>query len=65
MLIFEITKINRPLHKKGLAHFLIAPPHTYATQATISSVKQSKTNVTLNLHRTQVAQQNTRSHYNQ
>ncbi len=43
MLIFEITQTNTPLAQKGLAPILIAPPHTYATQATISSVKQSKT----------------------
>ncbi len=41
------TKTNMPLPQKGLAPIFIAPPtHTYATQATISSVKQSKTNVT-------------------
>ncbi len=48
MLIFEITNTNTPRPQKGLAPILIAPPHTYiayATQATISSVKQSKTNV--------------------
>ncbi len=53
MLIFEITKTNMPLPQKGLAPILIAPPHiylAYATQATISSVKQSKTNVTPCLH---------------
>ncbi len=46
MLIFEITKTNTPLPQKGLAPILIALPHTYvayATQAMISSVKQSKT----------------------
>ncbi len=59
MLIFEITKTNTPLPQKGLAPILIAPPHTYATQATISSVKQSKTNVTLCIHRTRAARQNT------
>ncbi len=62
MLIFEITKTNTPLPQKGLAPILIAPPHTYvayATQATTSSVKQSKTNVTLCLHRTRAAPQNT------
>ncbi len=40
----------------------MAPPHTYiafATQATISSVKQSKTNVTPCLHRTRAPRQNT------
>ncbi len=48
MLIFQITKTNTPLPQKGLAPILIAPPNTYvyATQAAISSVKQSKTNVT-------------------
>ncbi len=49
MLIFEITKTNTPLPQKGLAPILIAPPHTYCTyanQAMISSVKQSKINVT-------------------
>ncbi len=62
MLIFEITKTNTPLPQKGLAPILIAPPHTYvayATQATISSVKQSKTNVTPCLHQTRAARQNT------
>ncbi len=46
MLIFEITKTNTPLPQKGLAPILIDPPHIYViytTQATISSVKQSKT----------------------
>ncbi len=46
MLISEITKTNTPLPQKGLTPILIAPPHTYTTQATISSVKQSKTHVT-------------------
>ncbi len=62
MLIFEITKTNTPLPQKGLAPILIAPPHTYiayTTQATISSVKQSKTKVTPCLHRTWAALQNT------
>ncbi len=62
MLISEITKTNTPLPQKGLAPILIAPPHTYiayATQATISSVKQSKTNVTQCLHRTRAVRQNT------
>ncbi len=62
MLIFEITKTNTLLPQKGLAPILIAPPHTYiayATQATISSVKQRKTNVTPCLHRTRAAWQNT------
>ncbi len=62
MLIFEITKTNRPLPQKGLAPILIAPPRTYiayTTQATISSVKQSKTNVTPCLNRTRAARQNT------
>ncbi len=62
MLIFEITKTNTPLPQKGLTPILIAPPHTYiayATQATISSVKQSKTNVTPCLRRTWAACQNT------
>ncbi len=62
VLIFEITKTNTLLTQKGLAPILIAPPHTYiayATQATISSVKQSKTNGTLCLHRTRSARQNT------
>ncbi len=61
MSIFEITKTNTLLPQKGLAPILIAPPHTYvayATQATISSVKQSKTNVTPCLHRTRAARQN-------
>ncbi len=41
---------------------MIGPPHTYVaypTQAMISSVKQSKANVTRCLHRTRAAQQNT------
>ncbi len=62
MLIFEITKTNTPLPQKGIAPILIAPPHTYvayATQATISSVKQSKTKVTPCLHRMRAARQNT------
>ncbi len=62
MLIFEITKTNTPLPQKGLPPILgrdCPPPHTYATQATISSVKQSKTNVTQCLHQKRVAQQNT------
>ncbi len=62
MLIFEIPKINTPLPQNGLAPILIAPPHTYvayATQATISSVKQSKTSVTPSLHRTRAACRNT------
>ncbi len=62
MLIFEITKTNTPLPQKGLAPILIALPHTYvayATQAMISSVKQSKTNVTPCLHRMRAARQNT------
>ncbi len=54
MLIFEITKTNTPLPQKGLAPILIAPPHTYIrihSQAMISSLKQSKTNVTHLLRR--------------
>ncbi len=46
MLIFEIIKTNTPLPQKDLAPILIALPTqtvAYATQATISSVKQSKT----------------------
>uniref|UniRef100_A0A672LHG0 Isocitrate dehydrogenase (NAD(+)) 3 non-catalytic subunit gamma n=1 Tax=Sinocyclocheilus grahami TaxID=75366 RepID=A0A672LHG0_SINGR len=53
MLTFEITKTNTPLPQKGLALFRgVHPTHTYAAQAMISSVKQSKTNVTPCLHRT-------------
>ncbi len=62
MLTFEITKTNTPQPQKGLAPILIAPPYTYvayATQAIISSLKQSKTNVTPCLHRTRAARQNT------
>ncbi len=62
MLIFEITKTNTLLPQKCLAPILIAPPHTYvvyATQATISYVKQSKTNVTPCLHLTWGLQKNT------
>ncbi len=61
MLIFEITKTNTPLPQKGIAPYL-EPPHSYvayATQTSISSVKQSKTNVTSCLHWTQAAWQNT------
>ncbi len=68
MLIFEITKTNTPLPQKGLAPILIAPPHTYvayATQATISSVKQSKTNYTVSTSDVSVATKHYRSHYNQ
>ncbi len=45
MLIFEITKTNTPLPRKGLAPILIDPPHiyvAYATQETISSVKHKE-----------------------
>ncbi len=61
MLMFEITKTNTPQAQKGLAPIFIAPPHTYkayATHAKISSVKQSKTNVTQCLHWTRAVRQN-------
>ncbi len=62
ILILEITNTNTPLLQKGFAPILIALPHTYiayATHPTISSVNQSKTNVTLCIHRMRAAQQNT------
>ncbi len=62
ILILEITNTNTPLLQKGFAPVLIALPHTYiayATHPTISSVKQSKTNVTLCIHRMRAAQKNT------
>ncbi len=69
MLIFEITKTNTPLPQKGLAPILIAPPTyvAYAIQAMISSVKQSKTNVTpcLAIPDASGAPKYYRSHYNQ
>ncbi len=44
-----MTYPRKTWHTQAEYVILIAPPHTYvayATQATISSVKQSKTNVT-------------------
>ncbi len=48
MLTFEIAKTNTPLSPKGSRpYFDSSTPHIHSiSQATISSVKQSKTNVT-------------------